>query len=146
MRISSNYKSQIVGGIAGLASLATIVVWIVQLTPFAPETWDGMLWWIGGYSAYAVLTWMGILDSKKEHVGVRDASALGWVIIFFVTLLFSGFFLWIDCGYTLPVFTPAIVCQGHPGFSVIFTVVSVSLCVIALPSAVRAFVIERCGR
>ncbi|BBB68503.1 hypothetical protein UNDYM_4250 [Undibacterium sp. YM2] len=52
-------------------------------------------------------------------------------------------FLMIDCGGHLPAFHPEFVCNGNPGMSIKLTLATLGLTVIALPSALRAFIIEK---
>lgn len=53
----------------------------------------------------------------------------------------SALFLFIDCGHQLPPALGGAACDGHPGISVVFTLGALAVTAIALPSALRAWLI-----
>ena len=92
----------------------------------------------------ALIAWAGVPWTRRS----KDRQIAGpkrwteWLGMFLVSLPLSAFFLFIDCGWHLPKELGGTACDGHPGISVIFTVSAVSLTAIALPSAIRAWLLE----
>ena len=94
---------------------------------------------------FAAIVWTGVLWRKSKSNPKGPASWGEWLVVFAGGLGLTLVFLLIDCGGCLPIFHPKFVCAGHLGFSVIFTVGVICLTSIALPSAIRAWILEKFG-
>jgi hypothetical protein len=79
---------------------------------------------------FAISAWSGSLWKRNAADTPSPPSWQDWVGMFFVGLVISAFFVAID------------VAVVHPGFSLIFTIGAVAMTFIALPGAVRAWVLE----
>lgn len=90
-------------------------------------------------SAAAAAAWA---DRSKYH-SAGSLSCGGWAMMFPIGAVVSMAFLWIDCGGRLPVFRPEFVCDGSPGISVVFTIAALCLTAISLPSALRAWILQK---
>jgi membrane protease YdiL (CAAX protease family) len=88
----------------------------------------------------AIAGWTGALWKKKDASFVPNTWG-EWLVIFVGGFVFTIIFLSMDCGGSLPNFRPEFVCNGQPGISVIFTFAAVGMMAIALPSAVRAWIL-----
>ena len=82
---------------------------------------------------FAMAAWNGSLWKPTDGLATPQPSWRDWVGVFFVDLALSGLFVAID------------LVVAHPGFSLVFTLGAVGLTFIALPSAVRAWLLERLG-
>ena len=78
----------------------------------------------------AVSDWSGSLRKSNTNDQAVPPSWQYWLVIFTVGLLTSTVFVLIDFALV------------HPGFSLIFTIGAVAMTFIALPSAVRAWLLE----
>lgn len=94
------------------------------------------------FGAMAIIVWSKFLPSTKDRI----LGPFEWIGIFFGSAIISWIFILIDCGGTLPIFHPEFVCNGHPGLSAIFTFSAVCMTAIAIPSAIRSWIINRFGR
>ncbi len=88
----------------------------------------------------AIAGWTGVLWKKKD-ASLAPNTWGEWLVMFVVGLIFTTIFLLRDCGGRLPIFHPDFVCNGDPGMSVIFTFAAVGMMAIALPSALRAWIL-----
>jgi len=121
---------------ASLLVLTTFVTWLLapgeSLAQTALATNAS-----AGLTAFAA--WSGALFRRKD---VSPPESWGdWVGVFFASSLLSGLLLSIDCGFHLPEGLGGEGCDGNPGISVIFTIAALSMMAIALPSALRAFLL-----
>ena len=73
---------------------------------------------------------------------MSQASCSVWLGMFFGGLALSAFFVWLDCR-SIAVFQADFRCHGTPNFSIIFTIAAIALTLVALPSALRAWIIAR---
>ena len=87
---------------------------------------------------FIVAEWKGLL-SKGEIAPPKSWGM--WLGIFALGLVLSVVFIVIDCGGHFPVFHPKLICDGHPGFSLVFTFGALCLTAIALPNALRSWII-----
>ncbi len=94
---------------------------------------------------FAYAAWSGILWQKSKSNLWRPVSWVEWLGVFAGSLVVTLAFLLIDCGGSLPIFHPKFVCDGHPGLSAIFTIGAIFMTVIAVPSAIRAWILEKFG-
>jgi len=136
---------QIVAAVIGLAVLCAIVTLGVAFI-----STDGNYMWSAVYSnlvAFVVTAamWTGDIWGRPGSKSMRPESWGEWLGTFAGSLVFTLLFLLMDCGGRLPIFHPDFVCNGHPGISVVFTLGAILTTVVALPSAVRAWVLEKYG-
>ncbi|MFZ6721684.1 hypothetical protein [Undibacterium sp. Ji49W] len=106
-------------------SIATIIVVNLLLTGLSIRMWTNPDFFSGKNRQYGIETWQD------------------WLVIFFFAGILSCIFLLIDCGGSFPSFNPELVCNGHPGIGIIFTISAMAITAIAFPSAVRAWLISR---
>lgn len=125
-----NWLASAIGLVAlvGMVSIAAEIVsdvqhiWVTTIignviaVPAAIAAWSGAMWKDSKHEIHAPRTW-------------RD-----WIGVFFAATALSVAFVAIDV---------AIV---HPGLSLTFTVAALALSFIALPSALRAWILERLSR
>lgn len=90
-------------------------------------------------SATAAAAWA----DKSKYYSTGSLSCSDWVMMFPIGAVISMAFLWIDCGGRLPAFRPEFVCNGRAGISVIFTIAALCLTAISLPSALRAWILQK---
>lgn len=93
---------------------------------------------IGALTAMA--GWHGVLFGKRAS---QPETVSEWLGIFFGGSLMSTLFLLVDCHWHLPIALGGSGCDSRPNFSVIFTIGAIAMTVIALPSALRAWLIAR---
>lgn len=129
---------------SGLASLAAIVT--------------GVLWWIsndspsvlalvvanGSVAAFACLVWSGVL--WKTYAPLEIDTTTGWLGTGALGAAFASLFVWLDCGNALPSFRPVFACQGTLGWSAALTIAALLVTAIAIPSALRAALLQRFDR
>jgi hypothetical protein len=140
----STLVTQIIASGIGMALLFLLVTSATYL--FVPQEGFAatVLIWNGVAALTAVATWTGVLFSrKKEERTDQPQSWTEWVGLFLISLPLSGLFVLIDCGWHLPPGLGGTTCNGHPGISLIFTIAAVALSAIALPSALRAWLLQR---
>jgi membrane protease YdiL (CAAX protease family) len=128
---------------AGSALLIALVTFTVSLlvrgesflpTAVAANAFAGPL---------AVAAWSGALFRRKGGgLNWRPESWMDWIGIFLVSSVMSALFLFIDCGHHLPSAFGGTECNGHPGISAVFTAAALTMTVIALPGALRAWLLE----
>ena len=114
----------------GLVLLVGIVTLAAHL--FSP----GQHFWVTAIAGYlftvplAIAAWNGALSKHDKSETQGTTTWQDWIGLFFVGLVFSAVFVAIDLGV------------AHPGISIVFTIVAVSLSLVALPSAIRAWVLQ----
>ncbi|MFZ6760426.1 hypothetical protein ACO0K9_24755 [Undibacterium sp. Ji50W] len=106
-------------------SIPAIIVVNFLLTGLSIRMWTNPYFFSGKNQQYNIETWQE------------------WLGIFFLAAIVSCIFLLIDCGGSFPSFNPELVCNGHPGIDIIFTISALAITAIAIPSAVRAWLISR---
>jgi len=120
-----------------VASIVALVVLVSMVSVAAGIFASGQDFWILTIvgNMFAVLTaiaaWNGAFSKSSGSDVKVPPTCQEWIGIFFCAALLSGVFVAID------------VASGHPGFSVVFTIGAVALSFIALPSALRAWMLER---
>lgn len=77
----------------------------------------------------AIAAWTGVLWKSKESAAAGPRTPRDWLIVFLCSSVFAVIFIAIDL---------VIV---HPGLTAAFTIGACSISVIALPSAVRAWIL-----
>jgi hypothetical protein len=92
----------------------------------------------------AIAAWTGALW-KGKNKSYAPASGGEWLGIFAGGCVFTFIFLLMDCGGRLPAFHPKFVCDGNPGIGAIFTFGAIAMTAVALPSALRAWIISKFG-
>jgi hypothetical protein len=98
-------------------------------------------------SVFAIGTWAGALNKQGSHgADLQNLSCAGWLALFLGASLLSALLLFMDCGWHLPAGLGGTRCDGHPGLSIVFTLGSVLFTAIALPSALRAWLLEFLSR
>jgi hypothetical protein len=95
---------------------------------------------------FAIAAWTGVLWKRRSAEAEFAETWSSWIFMFFIGLAVSALFIFMDCAGHFPLTQQGVVCDGHPGFGVIFTVGAVALTVISLPSAVRAWVLGRLSK
>lgn len=116
---------------AGVALLAFLVA--VAAHWYAPENfWPtaGLAWAFTFLLAFVV--WSGALW-RCQHSADAPKTWGEWVVFFFGGTLLSALFLYIDLQLT----------DGDPGISAVFTMAALAMTFIALPSALRAWLLAR---
>lgn len=140
---SSRHTVQAIATGAGSALLIGLVAVVTSLlahgdsfvpTALAANAFSGLV---------AIAAWSGALfrRSKGGSPDVQPESWQDWVGIFFAAFLMSALFLFMDCGHHLPPALGGTECDGHPGISVLFTFSALAMTAIALPSALRAWLL-----
>lgn len=81
----------------------------------------------------AFAMWTGAIWRNGDKPIKGPSSWKEWILLSLAAAGLSGVFLVIDIYIT----------QGHPGISAIFTVGAIAMCVVAIPSALRAWLLER---
>jgi len=126
-------------GAALLICLVTFATWLVERgdgfvsTALSTNAIAGLM---------AVAAWSGVLFRRNGgRSDVQPESWKDWVAIFFGAGLLSALFLFFDCGHQLPLVLGGVACDGHPGISVVFTVGALGAAAIALPSALRVWLL-----
>lgn len=126
-----------------LLALVTGCVWLLDPDGFVPTAIIA--------NAIALLVafanWTGVLYERgggRRHPPIE--SWQGWIGMFLVALILSTYFLWIDCGWHLPPVLGGTACERRPGLDLIFTVAALAMAAIALPSALRAWLLARLSR
>jgi len=126
-------------GIALLGAMVTLAAyWVSSAANFATTALLGNLIAI----PFAGAAWTGVLWKRGKATSYEPESWIEWVAMFFVGLAMSALFVFMDCGWHVPLFRQEFICDGHPGFSAIFTFAAISVTFIALPSAARAWALE----
>lgn len=82
----------------------------------------------------AIAAWNGALWKDSKDEAQVPPTWRNWLGIFVASAVVSGLFVAID------------VAVVHPGFSLVFTVGALALSFVALPSALRAWVLEQLSR
>jgi hypothetical protein len=127
-------------GAAVLIVVVTAVTWLlspaesVKQTALVANAFAGLV---------AVAAWSGVLFRGKGggQIG-QPENWTDWVGIFFVASVMSALFLFIDCGHHLPPVLGGRECDGHPGITIALTCGALAMAAIALPSAIRAWLIS----
>ncbi|MDQ1923734.1 hypothetical protein [Massilia pseudoviolaceinigra] len=120
----------------GLVMLCGLIVALIFT--FLPESYHTV-----GMSVFccavtvpmALYYWIG-----KGAVELGGDSWIGWLGVFFFGSLTSILFIAIDCDWRNPFGEETVSCQ--PGLSAVFTLGALALTVIALPSALRAWLLN----
>ena len=128
------------------ASASLIVLWLglagVMLFLFPTGEIDVTLAWVEGIATFfALVVWY----VKSDRWGsMRSPGA--WIGIFAIAIPISVLFVEIDCGGTLHVVGRTPTCANYGGgISVVFTIAALALTAIALPSALRMWLLNRLG-
>ena len=126
-------RARAINAVASAIGL-TLLVGMVSIAAFLFSP-DRHFWVtaIGGYLftvPFAIAAWNGVLWKRQANEAQASNSWQEWVGMFFVGLVVSALFVAID------------VAVVHPGFSLVFTIGAISLAFIALPSAIRAWLLE----
>lgn len=136
---------QFVATVIGLAVLCVIVtLGVAFLSTDGNYVWSAICSNLVAFAVTAAM-WAGDIWRWPESKTMMPESWGEWLGTFAGGLVFSLLFLLMDCGGRLPIFHPEFVCDGHPGISVAFTVGAILTTVVALPSAVRAWVLKKYG-
>jgi hypothetical protein len=140
IRTRSPRAAQIIANSAGaitLIGLVTLATWLVTTDDSFVQTALA----VNAIAALvAIATWSGAIF---RHKGVSQPESWGeWVGMFLLGCAMSALFLFIDCGHHLPQVLGGTECDGHPGISVVFTFAAIAMTTIALPSALRAWLLS----
>jgi hypothetical protein len=92
---------------------------------------------------FAIAAWTGVLFRSKRRELPQPVSWGMWLGMFPIGLAFSVLFLLMDCDWHFPFTEKGFHCEGHPGFGAIFTIGAILMTVIALPSALRDWILDR---
>lgn len=121
-------------GVALLMLAAIVGLGAVVVLPADEHRWPLAV------ASYAVLVpiafwaWSGRMFSREGSNDPEPQTWRDWTGLFALNLGLSAVFVFIDMGL------------GHPGISLIFTVAAVSMTMISLPGAVRAWILDVAGR
>lgn len=129
-------KKNLVATSVGLIALCGLDA--VLIFSFAPELGRGFLSMVC-YSvtvSIALYFWIG---KGAEELGVD--SWLGWLCMFVIGALFSILFVAIGCDWRNPFIDETVSCT--PRFSLTWTMCALALTIIALPGALRAWLLKR---
>ncbi|CUI04922.1 hypothetical protein IV454_00360 [Massilia antarctica] len=130
-------KKNVFATSVGLAALCGLIVGLVFTFRPEPEHIVGTSVFCCALTVpMALYYWIG-----KGAVELGIDSWIGWLGMFFLGSLASILFIAIDCGWRNPFGEETVSCQ--PGLSGVFTLGVVVLTVIALPSALRAWLLHR---
>lgn len=128
-----------IGIVLLLAIVTSTVAWLSNDADYLPSAVIFNSMAIVG----AVAVWNGVFVSSGKNKSSGLESWTHWLGMFVVGAILSCIFLMIDCGGHLPGFHPEFVCNANPGISMAFTLGAIGLTVIALPSAVRAWLLAK---
>jgi hypothetical protein len=125
-------------GLAGLFVIVTVLIaWAFSGKDYLAAAVTCNLF----MAVIALAAWNGLLSRGDKSVGLNSCGE--WLAGFFVGAVMTTIFALMDCGGELPSFHPEFACKGHPGIGMFFTVAAACLTVVALPSALRAWIIQR---
>lgn len=120
----------------GLVALVGMVTVAVTLTKPAEHFWLyeflGCLFTV----PMAFAMWSGFVWSRRDKPAAGPSTWRDWLLFFLVALATSAAFLLMD----------VYVFQGRPGLGAIFTVGAIAMSVVALPSALRSWLLELLAR
>lgn len=127
----SKNSSEIVASTAGLALLVALIFTAVYFFTPADAFWSyaiaGLLFTV----PFALSEWHSGIFTRKAKEPSVPLSWQDWVGMFVGGVILSSLFVAIDL---------AVV---HPGFSLIFTIAALALTFIALPTALRAWLLTQ---
>jgi hypothetical protein len=121
-----------------IASSIALLVLVGMVTVSVVTTRSGAHFWL--YETLGCLLtvplafamWSGTIWNRGDKPIKGPATWKEWLILFLVGTGTSAVFLLIDI----------YISQGHPGIGAIFTVGAMAMSVVALPSALRAWLLE----
>ena len=120
-----------------VASAIGLVVLVGMVSVAAGIFFTGRNFWFSAIAGNlfavptAIATWNGALWRDSQNETRAQPTWRDWIGIFFVGAAVSGLFVAID------------VAVVHPGLSLVFTIGALALSFVALPSALRAWVLEQ---
>jgi hypothetical protein len=125
-------------------SVSLIVLWLglaaVLHELFRLNKTDGSVFFVEGM---ATLTAIAMWFVKTDRWG-WEGSAGEWLGLFLVSLPISVLFVEIDCGGTLHFADGVLTCaQYGGGIFIVFTIGSLATTAVALPSALRAWLLDK---
>lgn len=129
-------------GTAGLILLAALVIVLVPLTPLTHGIAGATGWLLFVLCAGAMLMWAGGGRSRfarTEQARSMELGSVAWLVVFAVALVGSMFFVYDDCG-SVAIFQASFECDDDLGEGTHFVL---GITLVALPSAFRAWIIER---
>jgi hypothetical protein len=140
--ISNQRAVQIAASAAGLLVLGVQLTWAVIWIGNGSSTLNTVLALNALGVLVALLAWSGILwTGKAAHSQISTWP--GWLFTGALGALISVCFLWLDCGHQLPALRPSFECEMRGGPTVAFTFAAIAMTAIAIPSAVRAWLLAR---
>jgi len=139
-----NRSAQFVASTVGLAATVALVTAVVFWLAPREEFVSTALTCNAIAVATALAAWSGLLFRGKAAESPEHPDRwTDWLALFALSSLISALFLFIDCGWHLPLLLGGRECDGHPGITLALTIGVVALASISLPSALRAWLLER---
>jgi hypothetical protein len=125
-------------------SVSLIVLWLALAALlhglFRLDRTDGAVLFVEGI---ATLTAIAMWFAKSDRWDWKGSAGM-WIGIFFVSLPISVLFVEIDCGGTLHFAERTLICARYGGgISIVFTIGSLATSAVALPSALRAWLLDK---
>lgn len=139
--MNKNLAIRIAASATGLAGLFVIVTVLIAWAFSGKDYLTAAVICNLFAAAIALAAWNGLLSRGDKSVGFNSCGE--WLGCFFAGAVMTTIFALMDCGGELPSFHPEFACKGHPGIGMLFTVAAACLTVVALPSALRAWIIQR---
>jgi hypothetical protein len=139
--IESRRLAQVVATSAGsvfLVCLVTGIAWLIVRDDSFVSTAIVVNAAVG---LMALATWSGAVFPGKEPKYFRPEHWKDWIAMFWFSIPISALFLFIDCGWHLSQMLGGTACDRNPGITVVFTAGSLAMTAIALPSALRAWLL-----
>lgn len=140
--ISNQRAIQIAASAAGLLVLGLQLTWAALWIGNGTSTLNTILAVNALGALVALLAWSGMLW-KGAAAHLQISTWPGWLFTGALCALISVCFLWLDCGYQLPALRPSFECEMRGGPTVAFTFAAIAVAAIAIPSAVRAWLLAR---
>jgi hypothetical protein len=142
--MSSRHRIQCLASASGMFALFSLVTFLAEILSHGEASTSELI--AGNLIALfcAAAAWTGMIDSKGARPSTFSCGE--WIATFSFTAILSFIMMLMDCGGRLPVFAPTFRCDGTPGFGVIFTLTAVMMTTISLPSALRAWMLEKLSK
>ncbi len=138
-----NRSAQIIASTVGLLAVIALVTAAVYWLAPQREFVSTAITCNAIAVATALAAWSGLLfKGEAAERPSRPDRWTDWLALFGLSSLISALFLFIDCGWHLPLALGGRECDGHPGITLALTIGVVALTAIALPSALRAWLLE----
>jgi len=133
MKVSTGLNV-LASGVALLMLAAIVALGAALVLPADEHRWPLAAVSYAALAPIGLWAWSGRMFNRKGSESPEPQTWRDWVGLFALNLGLSVVFALIDMGL------------GHPGISLIFTIAAVSMTMISLPGAVRAWLRDVVGR